>query len=374
MSSGQATNELYQLESRYLEVARLLETEMSAAEREQFRSLAGLVVLTPATLMTGRVQDAFRFLEEHGLTITFQKALTFDAASVQEIWKYQLTTFTSDRWSQIIAVLTIGPSLLCVVRASNLDGRSASAPAFIKSLKGPSDPEDCEPYTIRRRLGAINKVVNMLHSSETPDDVWREAGILLLDADLLGMVEGFRLNALCNRDVHRDAIAQSFTARDCSTPVQVANRIRWRLLAATRYLCGESLTHGFHEWEQRVRAEFDWASGRSDVRDHRQFTSAYRSRFGSKSLLPSTASAIASLDGPVRGSALALLHESLQLIESAIYQDGAVSTDRLWALAAELDFYIAPWERLVLSTEEVTMRVRLETREACSAQPNNETA
>jgi nucleoside diphosphate kinase len=71
----------------------------------------------------------------------------------------------------------LGPSVL--VRLADAEPHRGDPYARAHAAKGASDPRDAEPGSIRHDLGAINVVMSLLHTSDSPADAATEVGLLL---------------------------------------------------------------------------------------------------------------------------------------------------------------------------------------------------
>ncbi len=144
---------------------------MRAAER------IAMCVLTPACVLGGLLRCALASLASAGFEIVRASLIRFRPEHVEGIWRAQLESFGADRVRVMTDHLVSGPSLVLLLR-SDPGSPGVSGQSRLKSFKGPSDPRFSKPGHLRARLGALNKMINFVHSPDDTNSLFREASIL----------------------------------------------------------------------------------------------------------------------------------------------------------------------------------------------------
>ncbi|MEV4836211.1 nucleoside-diphosphate kinase [Nonomuraea sp. NPDC049486] len=138
-----------------------------------------LFLFPPDALMRHLVTPVLERLEEHGFEPTRYEVLwhrppgqdAFQETKITSVWKAYF-------YRQVDVVFDLGPSLALLVE----DRSSAPEPhRRLRALKGASDPAAAEPGTIRRDLRGVNVLLDLVHSSDSPEDSRHEAGIFMGD-------------------------------------------------------------------------------------------------------------------------------------------------------------------------------------------------
>jgi hypothetical protein len=303
-----------------------------------------LVVFTPGCLVAGRLGKGLDLIEEGGFTPTFGRLFHFTAPLVRRIWRYQLGTFSSDRWGLIVDLLLVGPSFLTLC-VDESPGR-VSAAQRMTVRKGPSDPLLGQPGQMRTELGGLNKIMNLMHCAQDTCDVVRETAILLGDSEFRSAWS-------------RGSQASAGRAREW-----------WPLAAPMRRPNGVSFVHTAAGLRRRVveamaarlgvafpGAVWDLIGEESNLlkalRPYEPLVAlaAYRERSPVKSvaeLLRPALAAATDADGH-----LDLLAQGLAELDTALLADRC-DIDRLWCSLDQAGMEIDEWERLILATQHVT--------------------
>jgi hypothetical protein len=140
-----------------------------------------MLVLKPEAVIGRRGPRCLEFLESAGFRPVFAKRLRYTRHALREIWRYQWNIATLDRLALGDLLYGACDSLLVVLRDDEPDGR-LPASVRLAGLKGSSLPWDRHDGHLRSVLGALNRMVVMVHCSDEPIDILREVGILF-DAD-----------------------------------------------------------------------------------------------------------------------------------------------------------------------------------------------
>jgi hypothetical protein len=157
---------------------------MAPGEGAGLAGRTAVMFLTPACLIAGRQRLALDFTSAYGFEPILIRYVELSSAQVAAIWRYQIPGFDPLRWQVALRLFTAGPGLLVVMRQKA--PRAPSAARHLKALKGPSDPAQCQAYHLRTRLGAMNKINNLVHSPDDPWDVVRELEIFLPAGEFRG--------------------------------------------------------------------------------------------------------------------------------------------------------------------------------------------
>jgi nucleoside diphosphate kinase len=81
-----------------------------------------------------------------------------------QTWRYRL----------VDALLGLGPAVPMICRYS---GDADDPFRRLSQIKGNQHPEAASPGTLRRDLGAINAIIGLMHTSDTPEEAEREAAV-----------------------------------------------------------------------------------------------------------------------------------------------------------------------------------------------------
>jgi nucleoside diphosphate kinase len=98
-----------------------------------------------------------RLDEFHGSKIT----------SAGDVYLYRLVDMLFD----------YGPAMALIMQDTSAGGQDSYA--RLRALKGASDPYDTVPGSIRRDFGAVNVVLSLVHSADTPADSIRESAVFM---------------------------------------------------------------------------------------------------------------------------------------------------------------------------------------------------
>jgi hypothetical protein len=135
-----------------------------------------MCVLTPACLLGGLLECALTSLAKAGFRVIHSSLIQFRPEHIQGIWHAQLASFGANRVRVMTDHLTHGLSLVVLLR--NLGSLGVSAQSRLKTFKGPSDPRCTKSHQLRAQLGALNKMINFVHSPDDTESLFRESSIL----------------------------------------------------------------------------------------------------------------------------------------------------------------------------------------------------
>ncbi|MGW5400103.1 hypothetical protein [Streptomyces sp. NPDC003952] len=137
-----------------------------------------LGILKPEAGPGRRYHTALQALIDNGFQPVDVMRFRHDRLTIRETWRYQMNVASRERIATMDLMLPAADSILMVLK--DLQWRPGQTPASVRltSLKGPSDPAQRETHHLRRRLGAVNRQLNFLHTSDEPIDVIRELSVL----------------------------------------------------------------------------------------------------------------------------------------------------------------------------------------------------
>jgi hypothetical protein len=137
---------------------------------------SALLMVKPDGLRAGLGSRIVEFVIAHGFEIADAHPFTLHSLQWRELWRYQLTSATSDRL-RVNELVLCNPALLLVLR--DVSGGALPATVRMSTLKGPSDIARQSLGCLRRLLGQPNRVFSYFHVADEPADLLRESSILL---------------------------------------------------------------------------------------------------------------------------------------------------------------------------------------------------
>ncbi|GII85590.1 hypothetical protein Ssi03_35800 [Sphaerisporangium siamense] len=138
-----------------------------------------LVLLPPDALERHLCSPVLDTLERHGFAPVRYEVLwhrppgqdAFHERNITSVWKAYF-------YRQVDLVFDLGPTLALLVEERPHDDRApGSAHARLREIKGASHPSEAAPGTIRRDLRAVNAMLGVVHTSDSPEDSLREASV-----------------------------------------------------------------------------------------------------------------------------------------------------------------------------------------------------
>ncbi|MFG3107089.1 nucleoside-diphosphate kinase [Streptomyces tendae] len=136
-----------------------------------------LLLIQPDCLARRQAEECVATAERNGFRLVTGMQVHLSPRVVGGLWFYQSDTSTPD--SSTLAELVCGrsDSLLLLLRdEAPLPGTSASL--RLTRLKGPSRPEHRTPAHLRTAIGAQDRLVVLIHTSDEPADMIRESAII----------------------------------------------------------------------------------------------------------------------------------------------------------------------------------------------------
>lgn len=147
-----------------------------------------LVLLKPDAIAAQLLHRSLDWFEDEGADIVGSAAVQLDRQSLRAMWQWQLGASTRDRRDLADAIVTVGPSLLVVLR---LPPAGTPATVRVSASKGPADPTRRRPGQLRSALPGGNFLLNFVHAADEPADLARELSILLPADAREAMIGGF---------------------------------------------------------------------------------------------------------------------------------------------------------------------------------------
>jgi hypothetical protein len=307
----------------------------------------GMLMFTPACLAADRLEQGLRWLARHELTPVFGRRVVLREEQVRTVWRYQAAGFTPERWDVAVQLFCAGPAAVVLVSAEG-DRTGAPVSAWLRELKGPSDPAELEPHQLRHALGAHNKINNLVHCPDSPPALLRELAVLLPEP----ACEAAWGAALAGRpalDVSRFADAARPARTGPMDVVRTAARMRWRCLELGRHVARVGEPPGLAE---ALGAQLDWAERRAP--DGHQGLAEWRVRYGGRVLGERFASWLSA--GPVADPDAEALARAFGGIE-AVLRAERVDVEALTADIRAARLAPDRWELLALATEATAEEV-----------------
>ncbi|WP_405710604.1 MULTISPECIES: nucleoside-diphosphate kinase [unclassified Streptomyces] len=142
---------------------------------------SGFVLFSPDATGSGRQWPALRYLDTLGIRI---KGVALPRPTSEQIaalyGKNRRDRAPEAEDLLVDRLFAAGPSLACWLVSDHLD--TPSLTDTLRALKGPSDPAACHPGHLRHVLGAENRLMNGVHSSDSLEEA-------LAELDALGVTE-----------------------------------------------------------------------------------------------------------------------------------------------------------------------------------------
>ncbi|MFI7537283.1 nucleoside-diphosphate kinase [Streptosporangium sp. NPDC049376] len=150
-------------------------TAVLGAEAEDALWRTSLLIMKPDGLAAAKLRTVLAFLAENDFTVVAARRIALDRMVWRELWRYQLTSATLDRFAVNDHVLRLSDALFMLLRS---DGdHPVPATVRLSGLKGSATLSDQRPGTLRHRLGQPNRVLSFLHVADEPADLVRELGL-----------------------------------------------------------------------------------------------------------------------------------------------------------------------------------------------------
>ncbi|MFF9350245.1 nucleoside-diphosphate kinase [Streptomyces sp. NPDC014734] len=142
---------------------------------------SGFVLFSPDATGSGRQWPALRYLGTLGIRVKGVAPLRPTSEQIAALYGKNRRGRAPEAEDLLVdRLFAAGPSLACWLVSDHLD--TPSLTDTLRALKGPSDPAACHPGHLRHVLGAENRLMNGVHSSDSPEEA-------LAELDALGVTE-----------------------------------------------------------------------------------------------------------------------------------------------------------------------------------------
>lgn len=149
------------------------------AEKE-FWSRHVFVLMSSDTVYRDKHRDLVGRLRKEGFQPVAARAVRATPETIDDLYSDLIAgQWRTWRYRLVDAALAVGPALAVICRYS---GDDPDPYALLTRRKGYQHPMEAEPGTIRFDLGAVNSVLNLMHSSDDPAESEREAAVFGLTA------------------------------------------------------------------------------------------------------------------------------------------------------------------------------------------------
>lgn len=142
------------------------------------------VLIASDTVHRGLHGDLIARLRKEDFTPVAARAVRASPETIDDLYADLIAgQWRTWRYRLVDSLMTIGPAMGVICHYS---GKSEDPYALLSRRKGYQHPRNAELGTIRRDLGAINAVMNLMHSSDGPEESEREAavfGLSIQDTD-----------------------------------------------------------------------------------------------------------------------------------------------------------------------------------------------
>jgi nucleoside diphosphate kinase len=154
-----------------------------------------LVLLPPDALERHLCSPVLDMLDRHGFS-PVRYEVVWHRPPGQDAWQERNITsvWKAYFYRQVDLVFDLGPTIALLVEDQRADGAPGSCHTRLRALKGASDPAEAAPGTIRRDLRGVNVMLDIVHTSDSPEDSQHEASVFFgpelgepLDGGLAGL-------------------------------------------------------------------------------------------------------------------------------------------------------------------------------------------
>jgi nucleoside diphosphate kinase len=184
-------------------------------------------LLSPDCTLSGQTAAAIRFMSERGVTVVAHRRHRLSPNEVAQLYAGNRSSRPSTLLDTLVDELFGLSESVCLLLSSTAKLPDEAFHRLLLDIKGPSDPFNCHPDQLRRTLGATNKILNLIHTSDTPADSLREGALFF--GDISCATE--RVGAIDVEVLERDSPAQPVSASGFRT----LNAVKRRLLLSGHY-------------------------------------------------------------------------------------------------------------------------------------------
>jgi nucleoside diphosphate kinase len=178
-----------------------------------------VLTLKPEAVAGRRIEHCLDYMAQHGFKPIATRAITYNRFNTREIWRYQWNVATLDRLEVSDLTTQLTKSLIVVFRDERPDVR-IPATVRLAGLKGSSLPWERHKEHLRSVLGALNRMIVMVHCSDEPIDILREFGIIFTRSELrelfVELDSVLRLGTSCNISERKQALYSATNAEHVS--------------------------------------------------------------------------------------------------------------------------------------------------------------
>lgn len=154
---------------------------------DEFARRHALLLLKPDAAITGAMRPAVSWLLDQGYRITGAYPVQLTRLHLRALWYGNWHRATPQRRRLADRLAGLSESVLLVVTHPDDD---IAVSARLTAQKGPADPALRQPGQLRSVLSAGTYLLNLVHSTDGPDDVLRELGVLFAEPELSEVVLG----------------------------------------------------------------------------------------------------------------------------------------------------------------------------------------
>jgi nucleoside diphosphate kinase len=137
-----------------------------------------LSIVTPDAIRRHLLRPIVERFRGEGMEVANLRVVQIAPVQMYGVYESILVPL-SDAYYALEARMGLGPSVVLRLKPTGPPSDIGHWYGRLKALKGVSTPSLAPPGTIRRDLGAINKILSLLHASDRPRLASREAGIVL---------------------------------------------------------------------------------------------------------------------------------------------------------------------------------------------------
>jgi hypothetical protein len=230
-----------------------------------------LALLTPGCFAAGQARAALALFADAGFVPAYAQLVAFEPDLITRVWADSLPGIQPPDRRIVVYDLLLAAESLLLVLVDPTAGPEAPAAERLAAAKGHSDPARTGPDAFRARLGAANRVINLMHCAATTADAVRELALLLSPDDL---ATAWRRAAAAEPLDLDDPLLDARALWYGNSLTHVAIALRSRLVQA---LAVEGRPDP--GWQQRCAAEWAWVR-QKPVTAPRAVARAYRQAFG----------------------------------------------------------------------------------------------
>jgi hypothetical protein len=139
----------------------------------------GTMLVKPESVVLRVVERIEERIREAGFTPVVAHPLRLDRQAIRLLWLYVLNGATLDRLDLLDLFKSYTTSILLICRDDRMESGSIPAAVRLQRIKGPTMPQQREPWHLRYGLGPENRLLNFVHAADEPADVLRELGLLV---------------------------------------------------------------------------------------------------------------------------------------------------------------------------------------------------